>query len=63
MDKIIAQRFAHSGSSKEPNKISVVLEIYLKSDRNYFVLDDQEYSEFIQEREVLLQEGLEFQVV
>ena len=56
MDKIIAQRFAHSDN--DPTKVSVILEIFLKSDRNYFVLDDEDYSEFIEEREVLLQEGL-----
>ena len=40
-----------------------MLEILLQSDRNYFVLDTEEYSQFPEENEVLLQEGLEFEIV
>ena len=32
------------------------------SDRNFFVLDTEEYHAFYSEREVLLQEGLQFKI-
>ena len=62
MDKDIAVKFACQNYFVDSNKISVVLEIEIQSDKNLFVADQEDYHAFIEEREVLLQEGLEFEV-
>ena len=52
MDKDIAVKFACQNSGKD--KLSVVLEIEIESDKNLFVADQEDYHAFIEEREVLL---------
>ena len=63
MDKEIAVKFACRNNTPDAYKISVVLEIEIESDKNLFVADQEEYHAFIEEREVLLQEGLNFEIV
>lgn len=59
MDKDIALGFCQE---KDPNKISVLLMIDILKNTNLFVLDRESYHAYCAEREVLLQEGLQFKV-
>ena len=59
MDKDIALRFCRE---KNPNKIAVLLMIDIFKNTNLFVLDQESYHAYCAEREVLLQEGLKFEV-
>lgn len=63
MDKQIALKFSCADQSPDENKISVILEIHLQSTKNFFVMDTEDYHAFWLEREVLLQEGLQFKII
>ena len=60
MDKNIAIKFACPQKKDDTNKVSVILEIEIQSNSNFFILDEEEYHKFPEEKEVLLQDGLEF---
>ena len=54
MDKSIALSFARSDQQDESNKVSVVLKIQLKSKKNFFIQDCEDYHAFLAEREIIL---------
>ena len=64
LEKDEALNFAKP-STKEENQedfVSVLLKIELKSNKNFFIYDKNTHA-FPHEREVLLQEGLEFKIL